>query len=95
MDNGIRNSGIYHQILDIKPELYFIRNFNRTILFYSDSIYIIQGNKNMKSPINIIYNFIEIIYSFDWFALIITLGVAAITIFIGLLVISPMGIIPI
>jgi len=49
----------------------------------------------MKSPINIIYNFIEIIYSFDWFALIITLGVAAITIFIGLLVISPMGIIPI
>jgi len=49
----------------------------------------------MKNPINIIHSFIEIIYTFDWFALMITLGVAAITIFIGLLVISPMGVTPI
>jgi hypothetical protein len=49
----------------------------------------------MKTPINIIHNFIEILYSFDWFTLIIAIGVCITTILIGLLVVSPMGVSPI
>jgi hypothetical protein len=49
----------------------------------------------MKNPINIIHSFIEILYSFDWFALIITIGVCITTMLIGLLVVSPMGVSPV
>jgi hypothetical protein len=37
----------------------------------------------------------EILYSFDWYSLLIVLGVCAVTIFIGLIVASPMGVSPI
>jgi hypothetical protein len=45
----------------------------------------------MKSPIVMIYNFITILHSFDWVALIITIGVCITTMVVGLLVVSPMG----
>ena len=37
----------------------------------------------------------RILYSFDWYSLFIVLGVCAVTIFIGLLVASPMGVTPV
>ena len=46
----------------------------------------------MKNMLVIIH---KILLSFDWYSLFITLGVCAVTIFIGLLVASPMGVTPI
>jgi hypothetical protein len=45
----------------------------------------------MNNPLITIY---KILKSFDWYSLIITLGVCAVTIFIGLIVTSPMGVTP-
>lgn len=45
--------------------------------------------------IKTIYNIVEAFYYLDWVALIITLAVCIITMYVGLLVISPMGVNPI
>ena len=44
--------------------------------------------------INKIYNVIKTLYYLDWISLIIAIGVCIITIFVGLLVVSPMGLVP-
>jgi len=49
----------------------------------------------MNHPLVAIHNIIESLYSLDWISLIITVGVCIITITVGLLVISPMGITPV
>lgn len=49
----------------------------------------------MSHPIATIYNFFEILSSFDWISLIIALTVCIITMYIGILVASPIGMIPV
>lgn len=49
----------------------------------------------MSHPIAAIHNFIKTLTSFDWILLIITITVCILTMYIGFLVASPMGMIPI